>query len=653
MLRRATVLSVFAAVGVATPAWGAGWVPPITLPSAAAPSASDTHARISPSGNIVVSSEGSVWIRPAGGPVGGELSTGLGSNGLFDAAINDDGLVVAARVNTTTNTLSIARRAAGASAFTTVLPSASSVTGTPYVAVFADGTSVVLAIQSGALTAFAFTPAGTPDGAASGTIPVGAALKVATGFAADYTPEGDFVVLVATDEDQGAGDHVDEVRIARRLSGFWASQAIDSLFTSAGQSAEFRPVPPSIAIDGTVALGYLLEFAGPGASDDFVSTNVASLADGAVTGSAPTALETRTGLTGVGVPGGTFAGLSVVGTPGRTTTAMSTVLSAGVDPTLSTVKNYRRYSTGAPIQISGQTVAANDNRPMASGGASLRNSSLLILNGRPTSVGTTEWRTIADSELESDALPVFGPGEATSISGAPAPGDNLRGDAVLAVGDSALGARRLAIWDGTGPTIGTVSPTPATPEAGQGATLTTSASDALSALQLSWDLGDGTTASGRTVTHTWATPGTKQVRLTVTDQAGQTATQTTSLTVAPDTTKPVVSQLKVPAKVKRSAAIVSRFSLSEQAKVVVVVERVLTGRGKPCKIGRTTGKRCTIYKRAIRVAPSALRSAGPVQLTLRAKTAKRLAAGAYRVTVTATDAAGNASAPVRAKLTVR
>lgn len=628
-------------------------MPPITLPSAAPPSAGDTHARISPNGNIVVSSEGSVWIRPAGGPVSGELSTGLGSGGNHDAAINDAGVVVAAQVNTATNTLSVARRAAGASSFTAMLPSALSVTGTPYVAVFADGTSVVLAIQGGALTVFTFTAAGAPDGPATGTIAVGSGLKVVTGFAADSTAEGDIVVTLAIDEDQGAGDHVDEVRIARRVSGFWASQAIDSLFTSAGQSATFRPVPPSIATDGTVALGYLLEYAGPGATDDLLSTNVASLADGSVSGAAATQLETRTGLTGVGAPGTTFANLTVVGTPGRTTTAMSTVLSAGSDPTVSTVKNYRRYSTAAPIQISGQTVAANDNRPMASGGASLGTSSLLILNGRPTAVGTTEWRTIADSELESDATAVFGPGETTSISGAPAPGDNLRGDAALAVEDTALGARRLAIWDGTGPTIGTVSPTPATPEAGQAATLTTSASDALSALQLSWDLGDGTTATGRTVTHTWATPGTKQVRLTVTDQAGQTATQTTALTVAPDTTKPVVSALKVPSRVTRRAAIVAKFSLSEQAKVEVVLHRALSGRGLPCKVGRRTGKRCTIYRQAIRIEPGALQGSGARTITVRARTAKRLPAGTYRVTVIATDAAGNASAPVRAKLTVR
>lgn len=628
-------------------------MPPITLPSAESPSVNDTHARISPNGNIVVSSEGSLWIRPAGGPLSAELRSGLGSTGKHDAAINDAGVVVAARVNTVTNTLSVSHRAEGASAFTTVLPSALNVTGAPYVAVFADGTSVVLAIQSGRLTAFAFTSAGAPDGAGSGTLPVGADGTVTTSFAADFTAQGDVVVLAETDEPAGGGDHRHQMHVARRLGGGWVGQGIDSFYVLAGWGGGFRPVPPSIATDGTVALGYMLEQDLPGGGADLVSVIVASLADGTVTGAAPAELENRSGLSGIGVPGGTFVGLAVVGTPGRTTTAMSTVLSAGADPTVSTVKTYRRSVNAAPIQISGQTVAANDNRPMVTGGASLGAAALLTLSGRPTSVGTTEWRTISDSELESDAAAVFGPGEATAISGAPAPDDNLRGDAALAVEDTALGVRRLAIWDGTGPTIGTLSPTPATPEAGQAATLTTSASDALSALQLTWDLGDGTTATGRTVTHTWATPGTKQVRLTVTDQAGQTATQTTAITVAPETTAPVVSALKVPSRVTRRAAIVAGFSLSEQAKVEVVLHRALSGRGVPCKVGRRTGKRCTIYRRVIRIAPGALQSAGARTITVRARTAKRLPAGTYRVTLIATDAAGNASAPVRAKLTVR
>jgi len=46
-----------------------------------------------------------------------------------------------------------------------------------------------------------------------------------------------------------------------------------------------------------------------------------------------------------------------------------------------------------------------------------------------------------------------------------------------------------------------------------------------------WTLGDGTTASGQTVFHTYAAAGTVIVRLTVTDNLGRTATTTQSVTV--------------------------------------------------------------------------------------------------------------------------
>lgn len=55
-----------------------------------------------------------------------------------------------------------------------------------------------------------------------------------------------------------------------------------------------------------------------------------------------------------------------------------------------------------------------------------------------------------------------------------------------------------------------------------------------------WDFGDGTAGSGRTTTHTYATAGTRTVRLTVTDDDGATATTTREVTV---TQPPPTSQL--------------------------------------------------------------------------------------------------------------
>lgn len=46
-----------------------------------------------------------------------------------------------------------------------------------------------------------------------------------------------------------------------------------------------------------------------------------------------------------------------------------------------------------------------------------------------------------------------------------------------------------------------------------------------------WSFGDGATGSGRTVAHTYHDPGEYAVELTVTDDEGRTATDTTTVTI--------------------------------------------------------------------------------------------------------------------------
>jgi PKD repeat protein len=63
-----------------------------------------------------------------------------------------------------------------------------------------------------------------------------------------------------------------------------------------------------------------------------------------------------------------------------------------------------------------------------------------------------------------------------------------------------------------------------------------------------WDFGDGATASGPSVTHTYASPGTYAVRLTITDSAGSTASTVQTFAVqSQSTNRPPVPQLSVSA----------------------------------------------------------------------------------------------------------
>jgi DNA-binding beta-propeller fold protein YncE len=128
----------------------------------------------------------------------------------------------------------------------------------------------------------------------------------------------------------------------------------------------------------------------------------------------------------------------------------------------------------------------------------------------------------------------------------------------------------------------------------------------------------------------------------------------------PDTLAPQVSGFRLaPARFrvrpKRGSSF--RFALSEQASVLVEVERALPGRraGKRCKEpSRRLAKRAAC-KRFARVARLGLgtRSPGENAIPFSGRVGKRaLKPGAYRATIAATDAAGNRSVPSRAAFTI-
>jgi|GEM_PF-1242195 len=148
----------------------------------------------------------------------------------------------------------------------------------------------------------------------------------------------------------------------------------------------------------------------------------------------------------------------------------------------------------------------------------------------------------------------------------------------------------------------------------------------------------------------------------VPDAAGRTA---------PDTTAPVLSAVSLSrarfrvgraatalsAAVRRvGAGTVLRFTSSEDGQLSVAIERALPGRVGPKRTcqplrGRARGRRCAIYRSA--GALSRELHAGPGRIPFSGRIgARRLAPGRYRMTLTASDAAGNVSVPARLPFTI-
>ncbi len=93
-----------------------------------------------------------------------------------------------------------------------------------------------------------------------------------------------------------------------------------------------------------------------------------------------------------------------------------------------------------------------------------------------------------------------------------------------------------------------------------------------------------------------------------------------------------------------------RYTLSEPAKVKLVIAQKVPGRrvGKSCRkpSRRAHGKRCTRFVKRGTLRRTGL--AGTNSLKFSGRIGRRaLKPGRYRVTITATDAAGNVSRPAR------
>jgi hypothetical protein len=177
--------------------------------------------------------------------------------------------------------------------------------------------------------------------------------------------------------------------------------------------------------------------------------------------------------------------------------------------------------------------------------------------------------------------------------------------------------------------------------------------DAGDSLEYAWSFGDGAAAAGAGASHAYDSGGERTVTLTVTDPTGLTATATRALLVegpvpgsdpgagsAPaagagpgDNIAPALASVAFSApaiRVARGTRV--RFGLSEAASVRFTIRR------------RSGGRPIGSFVRSAGAGPNSVRFSG--RLRVRGRTLS-LAPGRYRLTLVATDAAGNRSAARR------
>ena len=236
---------------------------------------------------------------------------------------------------------------------------------------------------------------------------------------------------------------------------------------------------------------------------------------------------------------------------------------------------------------------------------------------------------------------------------------------------TADGAVKLAIYDATPPELQNVS-VPAGATAGQPVNMSASSRDALSATTIRWDFGDGTGATGAGTSHSYAAPGSYTVTSRATDAAGNSDSNTRTVSVGAarggsDLRSPIVGSLRMASAFRRGSLLprltgarrgprtgtVIRFRVDEPSVTTLSFRRLLRGRrvGRRCRAStraRRHRRRCTRFvavrrKLTFRTQPGLRKIRFQGRLTRRI----RLAPGRYELTVRAVDTAGNRSRPVR------
>jgi PKD domain len=289
---------------------------------------------------------------------------------------------------------------------------------------------------------------------------------------------------------------------------------------------------------------------------------------------------------------------------------------------------------------------------------------LLLIDREDESPGETQVTGL----LRQPGAATFGASEEVSgLRDTPFEADHVASAAV------ASGGRALVLWEAADdngatnqrlhlserdtdpPVFGTIA-VPATATAGQRADLSAPATDALSgAATVRWDFGDGSQATGASVSHTFGTAGTLTVTVTATDSVGNATTQTRTITVAPapvtttttgpDRTPPVVSHLTLShTRFRVAAASTARVAKKTPTKSVAIGTTLAFRLSERATVAIAIGNH-SIVRASVAAGNAKVVFTGRIGST-------KLKPGTYRVAVTAIDGAGNRSKPVSTKFTI-
>jgi PKD domain len=668
-MRRLRVAVLLAAVGAAlagTPAASAtGWVATGPL-SPADRIAVGPEVAIAPDGERIAawievgdgpSAPGGISVRvaPPHGPFG-PTQTFTGSDGQLQLAVGNDGTIALAWINSELGKIQVARREPGQSSFVEAGSLGVPVETPSDLRIAVSGGDVFMAFETGAgfstsiwaarLAAASTDPVIVPGPGSLGRIDQ--ATSPVTGPADfEFTPgvaaqSGQIFVSWEREKSAAAGGHgTTTVNLSKRMPGgpdgqMGAPMPLDTV-SSTNENA-VSTFPRIAAGGGHTYVVWNRVVSNPQVAYEDVSNS------GPIH-TIPTDPDFEDIAAGVDGSGNLFVGGD--GIPPGVTTSNGAVAATIVAPGATPTPAVRITPVGIGRQLDGLAVASDGTA--------------LLLPDRFSAEFDHTVQTLASFRPPGHA---FGPPEDVSgiqdadevESPMAAPAVAPGGRALIAwAASQGSGVANQRVWvserDATAPVFGAIS-VPPSAAVGQAVALSAGATDQLSGSTIHWDFGDGSQAAGARVSHVYGTPGRMSVTITATDGAGNSSTQTRTISVKPatgtgDHVPPRIvalrlshSRFRVGARGTATLAARRRvpvgtlvhLTLSERATVAIVIRHRGTVRG-------------TLVRGSVGPGPSTVAFSGRIGR-------KALAAGGYTAIVTAIDRAGNRSRNSKINFTI-